>query len=179
MVHRARPRLRRQPVGGRDARHARHADRAGHQQSVPRSQRGRESRSLAADARGRISRRRACSAAQDRHVEPEHQSARSRDLSNSPRDASPHRRQVVHLPAVRFHAFDFRRARTDHALDLHARISGPSAPVLDRRKAGGRRTTRAAAAAAIRIRAAQLYLCRAVEAQADRVGREEVRRRLG
>ena len=87
--------------------------------------------------------------------------------------ASPHRRQVVHLSALRLHALHLRRARAHHALDLHARVPGPPAAVrLGDRAPRRRRPAAAAAAAAIRVRAAQPHLRRAVQAQADRAGRE-------
>ena len=120
---------------------ARHADRSpGTRQPVSRSQRRREPRSVPPHERGRVSRRRARAAPQDRHGEPEHQPARSGDLPDPPRDASPHRRQVVHLSALRLHALHLGRARAHHAFDLHARIPGsPSALRLGDRAARRRR----------------------------------------
>ena len=65
-----------------------------------------------------------------------------------------------------------RRARAHHAFDLHARVPGPPAALrLGDREARRRRAARAAAAAAVRVRAAQPHLRRAVEAPADRAGR--------
>ena len=63
MVHRAGARLRRQPVGGGDARDARHADRGGHRQPVPEPQRrGEPRRCSAACARASSPTARTCCA---------------------------------------------------------------------------------------------------------------------
>ena len=53
--------------------------------------------------------------------------------------APPHRRQVVHLPALRLHARHLRRAREHHPLDLHARVPGPSAALRLGERAARRR----------------------------------------
>ena len=62
-----------------------------------------EPRPVRAHARRRVPRRLAHPARQDRHglAQPEH--ARSGDVPHPARRASPHRRQVVHLPDVRLH----------------------------------------------------------------------------
>jgi glutamyl/glutaminyl-tRNA synthetase len=53
--------------------------------------------------------------------------ARSGALPHPARAPPSHRRQVVHLSDVRLRARTVRRAREDHALDLHARVRDPSA----------------------------------------------------
>ena len=169
MVHRKRPRLCRQPIGGADARHARHADAGRRRQPVSRAFDRRESRSLPPHARGRISRRRACAAPEDRHGQSERQHARSGDLPDPARVAPSHRRYLVHLSALRLHACDFGCAGAHHAFDLHARVPGSSAAVrLGDRKAGRWRHAPAAAAATVRVRPAQSDLRGAVETPADR-----------
>ena len=86
--------------------------------------------------------------------------------------APPHRRQVVHLSALRLHALHLRCARAHHAFDLHARVPGPPAALrLDHRAARRRRPAAAPAAAAVRVRAAQPHLRGAEQAPADRAGR--------
>ena len=56
----------------------------------------------------------------------EHLAARSGALPHPPRRASSHRRQMVHLPDVRFRALPERLHRRHHALDLHARVRSAS-----------------------------------------------------
>ena len=180
VVHRARPRLRGELVAGRDARAPRYADRSRYAEPVPEPRRGREPRSVPADEGRRVSGRRSRAAAQDRHGEPEHQHARSGHLPDPPRVAPSHRRQVVHLPALRLHALHLRRAGRHHPLDLHARVPGPSAPVrLGARAARRRRPAAAAVAAAARIRPAEPDARAAVEAEIDRARGAAPCRRLG
>ena len=87
--------------------------------------RGREPGSVRAHEGRRISRRLAHAARQDRHGLAEPQHARSGDVPHPARRASPHRRQVVHLPDVRLRARPVGFHRAHHALHLHAGIRGP------------------------------------------------------
>ena len=57
-------------------------------------------------------------------------------------DASPHGRQVVHLPDVRLRARPVRLDRADHALDLHAGVREPPAAVRLVHRASWASTTR-------------------------------------
>ena len=161
-----------QSAGG-DARAARHADRGGPREPVPRPPRRRESRPLPPDARGRVSRRRARAAPQDRHGEPERQHARPGDLPDPPRVAPPHRRQVVHLPALRLHALHLATrssgSRTRSARSSSRTTGRCTTGCIEKLADGGQLD--AAAAAAVRVRAAQPHLRRAVEAAADRARR--------
>ena len=170
-----RPRVRRQPLGGRDPRNARHAHRAGHEQPVPRPARRGQSRPLPPDARRRVPGRRARAAREDRHGVAQHQHARPGAVPHSPRASSPHRRHVAHLPDVRLRASDFRRARADHALALHARVRG-APPAL---RLAGRQPAAAGEAAADRVRASQPQLHGDEQAQAPAARRREARERLG
>ena len=112
--------------------------------------------------------------------ERQRQHARPGDLPDPPRVAPSHRRHVVHLSALRLHARHLGRAGAHHALDLHAGVPGPSPALrLGDREARRRRAARAPAAAAIRVRAAQPHVCRAVEAPPGRAGGRAARRRLG
>ncbi len=166
---------RRRPVAGRDARDARHADRARQAQPVPRPQRRGEPRSVPPHARRRVPERRPRAARQDRHGVGQHQSARSRALPHPARQPSAHRRQVVHLSELRLRPRPVRRDRGHHAFDLHARIRGsPAALRLVARQPAG-----AVAAAAVRVRAAQPHLHGAVQARADRAGARRARQGLG
>ena len=82
---RARQGLRRQPRRRPDPRVSRDADRAGEEQPVPRSDGRGEPRSVRADARRRVSRRRARAAREDRHGVAQLQHARSDALPDPPR----------------------------------------------------------------------------------------------
>ena len=89
-------------------------------------------------------------------------------------DASPHRRQVVHLPDVRLGPRPVRFHRADHALDLHAGVREPPAALrLVRPGAGHLRP------AADRVRPAQPDLHGAEQAPAHPAGAGEARQRLG
>ena len=94
---RARPRLCRRPVAGRDPRQPRHADRARQEQPVPRPHGRGESRPVPPHEGGRVSERRAGAARQDRHGVRQHQPARSRALPHPARAPSAHRQQMVDL----------------------------------------------------------------------------------
>ena len=72
--------------------------------------------------KGGIRRRRKGPARQDRHGPPQHAVPRPDHVPHHPRRASPHGRQVVHLPDVRLRPRPERLDRADHPLDLHARI---------------------------------------------------------
>ena len=85
----------------------------------------REPRPLRPDAQGRVPRRRAGPARQDRHGVAELQPARSGHVPHPPRAPPPHRRQVVHLPDVRLGPRPSDSHRGDHALDLHAGVREP------------------------------------------------------
>ncbi len=82
----------------------RHPDRAGQGEPLPQPLGGREPGSVRAHARRRIPRRLAHPARQDRHGLAQPQHARPGDVPHPARRASPHRRQVVHLPDVRLRA---------------------------------------------------------------------------
>ena len=96
--------LRRRSERRRDSQASRHADRARQRQSVSQPLGRRESESVRAHARRRISRRLARAAGEDRHGVAESQLARSGDVPHPARRASPHRQQVVHLSDVRLRA---------------------------------------------------------------------------
>ena len=57
---------------------------------------------------------------EDRHGFPEHDVPRPYSLQDQARLASPHGRQVVHLPDVRLHPRPVRLNRAHHPLDLHS-----------------------------------------------------------
>ncbi len=105
----------------------RHAHRAGQEQPLPRPLDRREPRPVRADAGRRVSRRLAHPAGEDRHglAQPEH--ARPGDVPHPARHAPSHRRQVVHLPDLRFHPRPVGLDRADHAFDLHAGVREPPA----------------------------------------------------
>jgi glutamyl/glutaminyl-tRNA synthetase len=63
-----------------------------------------------------------CAARQDRHVQRQHQPARSSHLPHPPRSPHAHRRPVVHLPDVRLHALHLRCIGRHHAFAVHAGI---------------------------------------------------------
>ena len=119
--------LRRRPDGRADQRVPRQLLQAGQGQPLPQSLGGREPGSVPPHARGRVRRRLARAARQDRHAAPEPEHARSAALPHQEGDPPPHRRRVVHLPDVRLRPPHLRRARGDHALDLHAGVRGPPA----------------------------------------------------
>ena len=121
--------VRRQPDGRRDPRVPRHADRAGPEQPAPRSFGRGEPRPVPADAGGRVSRRRARAAREDRHGVAQHEHAGSDAVPHPTRDASPHARYLVHLSDLRLRASDLGRHRRHHALAVHAGVRGPSAAV--------------------------------------------------
>ena len=125
--HQERPRVRRQPDGGRDPSAARHADRTGQPEPIPRPAGERKPRPLCADARRRVPGRRARAAREDRHGVAEHQHARPRALSHPSRASPPYRRCVVHLSDVRLRASAVGCPRAHHALAVHAGVRGPSA----------------------------------------------------
>ena len=80
---------------------------------------------LRAHAGRRVPRRRARAARQDRHGASPNMNMRDPLLLPHPaRAALPHRRRVVHLPAVRLRAPAVGRDRGHHALALHARVQG-------------------------------------------------------
>ncbi len=108
---------------------ARHPDRAGQGEPVSQPLRGRESGSVPAHARGRVSRRRTHAARQNRHGVAEPEPARPGDVPHPARRTSPHRRQVVHLSDVRLRARRIRLHRAHHAFHLHAGIRRPPAAV--------------------------------------------------
>ena len=85
----------------------------------PRSARANEGR--------RISRRRADVASEDRHERAERLAARSCSLSHSPRRASPHWEQMVHLSDVRLGAHAQRLHRRHYAFSLHPGVRSSSA----------------------------------------------------
>ena len=88
-----RPRLCRRPVAGGNPPQARHADGARQEFAVPRPHRGRKPRPVSPHEGGRISERCARAARQDRHGRRQHQSARSRALSDPAR-------RIIRAPAT-------------------------------------------------------------------------------
>ena len=89
--------------------------------------------------------------------------------------APAHGRRLVHLPDLRLRARPVRRHRGHHPLDLHAGVRGPSAALrLVRRE-----PARALAAAAVRVRAPEPHLHRALEALPAAAGERGARARLG
>ena len=102
---------------------------------------------------GRVPRRHADAAGQDRHGLAQPQHARPGDVPHQARAAPPHGRQVVHLPDVRLHAWPERLDRGHHPLDLHAGIREPPPAVRL-----VLRSTRHPSSAADRIRAAEPHV---------------------
>ena len=94
-------RVRRRPLGRRDPRDARHADRAGRELAVSRPEPRGEPGPVRPDARGRVPRRRARPAREDRHGVAEHQPARPVLYRIVHARHSANGRRVVHLPDVR------------------------------------------------------------------------------
>ncbi len=66
-------------------------------------------------------------ARQDRHGFAEPEPARSGDVPHPARRASPHRRQVVHLPDVRLRSRAIRLDRAGHPFHVYAGVRGPPA----------------------------------------------------
>ena len=116
--------------------------------------------------------------AQHRHGLAEHRDARPGALPHPARRTPPHRRQVVHLPDVRLRALPVGRDRGHHALDLHAGVRCPTAPlydwVLDQLDGSA-----PSAPAADRVRAAEPDLHGDEQAHAARPRRGRPRARLG
>ena len=103
---------------------------------------GGEPGPLPPHAGGRVPRRLAHPAGQDRHGPPQPQHARPRPLPHPARHPPPHRRRLVHLSHVRLRPRPERRHRGDHALHLHAGVRGPPAPLrLVHREPPGPRTS--------------------------------------
>ncbi len=159
----------------RGAADARHADHSRHGVPVPRSLAGGEPRSAAAHAQGRLPRRFAHLAREDRHVVAQPQPARSGDVPHPPRTPRPHRRRVVHLPDLRLGARPVRRHRRRDPLALHARVRGPP-PAL---RLVPRADRGAAQAAPDRVRAPEPHLHRPEQEEPRRDGRRGARRGLG
>ena len=76
---------------------------------------------------GRVPRRLAHAARQDRHGLAQHQHARPGDVPHPARRASSHRRQVVHLSDVRLRPRAVRLDRGHHPFALHAGVRGSTA----------------------------------------------------
>ena len=119
--------LRRRSHRRRDPRVPRHADRARAREPVPRPHGRGEPRPLPADAGGRVPRRRADPAGEDRHGLAQPQPARPGHVPHPQGHAPPHRRRLVHLPDVRLGPRPVRLDRGHHALDLHAGVREPPA----------------------------------------------------
>ena len=130
---------------------------------------------FAPDAQGRVPRRRARPAGEDRHGVGQHQPARPGALPDPPRDAPPHGRRLVRLPDLRLRPRPVRRDRGHHPLDLHARVRGPPAAL----RLVHREPARAVAAAAVRVRPAQPQLHRALQALPAAARERRARARLG
>ena len=166
----------------RDARDARHADRA--RQELARTAIARADENLelfARDARRQARGRRARAAREDRHGLAQHQPARPGDLPH-------HARRSTTAPATSgasircttyAHPIEDALENITHSLcTLEFEDQRPFYDwLLERLAEGG--LLRAAAAAADRVRAPQPHLRRAFQAQADPAGRGKARRRLG
>ena len=101
----------------RNARVSRHADRAGQAQPVSQSHGRRKSRSVRAHAQtANFLMAQQTLRAKIDMSSPEHQPARSGDVSHLARPSPSHGRQVVHLSDVRLGARPERFDRRDHAL---------------------------------------------------------------
>ena len=111
---------------------------------------------------GRVPRRRARAAREDRHGVAELQHARPDALPDPPRQPPSDRRRLVHLPDVRLRPSAVGRDGGDHALDLHPRVRG-SSPAL---RLARRQRDRGRQAASIRVRAPQPELHGDEQAQA-------------
>ena len=166
--------LRGRPDAGADPRKPRHGIRSGYAVTVARPLRRGEPRPVRAHEEGRIRRRRKGPARQDRHGPPQHAVPRPDHVPHHPRRASPHGRQVVHLPDVRLRPRPERLDRADHPLDLHARIRRtPSALRLVHPSAGD------LPFASVRIRTSEPHLYDDVEAQTAQISAGRRRDGLG
>ena len=150
--------------------------RPGKDSSLPQPPASRKTSTFSADEERRVPRRRPHAAREDRHGLAQHLAARPGALPHPPRRTPSHRRQVVHLPDVRFRALPERLHRRHHPLDLHARIRG-SPPAL--RLDPGEPRPAAPPAAPIRVRPPQPRLHRDEQAQAHAARQRRPRLGLG
>jgi glutaminyl-tRNA synthetase len=114
-------------TGRRGAPVSRHAHRARQRRALTATARSRRTStcsSACAPASSPTARAR-CAPKSTWPRQPEH--ARPGDVPHPARRASPHRRQVVHLPDVRLRARPVRFHRAHHAFHLHAGVRGPPA----------------------------------------------------
>ena len=121
-------RLRRRPVGRRDPRAPRHADRARH--ATRPGATGRSTRTSTCSrgcARASSPTARASCARRIDMASPEHQPARPGPVPDRPRHPPADRRRLVHLPDLRLRARPVGRDRGRDPLDLHPRVRGPPA----------------------------------------------------
>ena len=123
---------------------------------------------------GRVSRRVARAAREDRHGVAQHEYARSGNVPHPACRASPHRQQVVHLSDVRLRARPVGFDRKSYALHVHARIRRPPADLQLVHRAVGNFSV-----AADRVRPPQPDLHAAEQAQTAATGRERHGARLG
>src|SRR6202050_5919472 len=114
--------LRRRPLGGRNSKIPWHAHRTGQGQPAPQPSGGGKSRFISAHEGGRVSRRIARAARQDRHGFTQSEPARPGNVPHPARPTSPYGKKVVHLSHVRFCARTVRFARTRSALYVHAGV---------------------------------------------------------
>ena len=155
---------------------ARHADRAGQEQPVPRPHASRRISTCSAACAPASSRTAPACCAPRSTWPPATSTCATRCSIASCTRAHPRTgTHVVHLSELRFRPRPVGRDRGRHAFDLHAGIRGPPAALrlVPRQPAG------AVAAAPVRIRAPQPQLHGAVEARADRAGARRPRERLG
>ena len=162
-----RPGLCRRPDPGRDQQGPRNCRHSRHGESLAQPQRGREPPSLQGDEGREICRRGEGPPREDRHGIPEHDVQGPAPVQDQACFASPHRRQMVHLPDVRLHARAMRLHRAHNPLDLH--------PGIRRAQAALRlvhQDPQDLALAPVRIRQAQPHLHPDEQAQAPRTGPE-------
>ena len=119
--------VRRRPGRRRDLREPRRLPPARGRQPVARPVGRGEPRPLRPHAGGRVRRRRAGPAGEDRHGPREHADARSDPLPDPPGPPLPHRRRVVRVPDLRLGPRPERRRRGHDPLAVHARVRHPPA----------------------------------------------------
>ena len=165
----------------RDARSARHADRAGQEQPVPRPpDRARTSSCSAACARASSPTARTCCAPRSTWPRPTSTCATRRSTASATRTTTAPATSGASTRCTPTRTRSRTRWRTSRTriCTLEFEDQRPFYDwLLERLAEGG--LLAAAAAAADRVRAPQPHLRRAVQAQADPAGRGEARRRLG
>ena len=131
--------------------------------------------SLPPDARRQVQGRREGPPREDRHVVAQHEDARPAARPHQARAPLPHRRQVVHLPALRLRPLPRGLVRGRHALALHDGVR-ERARALRLGHQGHRGPARPAADG---VRAPQPHVHGDEQAKAPPARRAEARERLG